>query len=425
MSGVAREPVPRRDPVFLVGSERSGTTLLRLMLDHHPAIAFDKEADYMVTMVSDAGVLPSPQRYLEWVTTVRGMEYAVEPLRSYPELVNDFLRQKQSESGGKPHVGATIHRNFDRLRFLWPDARYIHLVRDPRDVARSVVQKGWAGNVYQGSEFWLDAERCWDALVRHLGDGQAIEVRYEELVTQTEQVLSAVCGFIGVDYSPEMLEYTADAPQYPPPDPAWRRSGGRSSIRATWPWWNPGSVPCCGRAAMPRAGIAARRSARCGTGCCSPRAGCSSSARASACSAFGWWRWMWSGGALHLRRLERDARARMNAIEQRMIDQESAGIRAPSANIAPAAHRTTDAGEPPAADYRPRVATSGSARSRDSVNARRARGQAPGSQSRPAGAGAPLGAAIRTCRSGLSGRIAASSENRAMAVGTGRSGSCR
>ena len=57
----AREPVPLRDPVFLVGSERSGTTLLRLMLDHHPEIAFDKEADFMVTMVSDAGVLPSPE----------------------------------------------------------------------------------------------------------------------------------------------------------------------------------------------------------------------------------------------------------------------------------------------------------------------------------------------------------------------------
>ena len=223
---MAREQVPLRDPVFLVGSERSGTTLLRLMLDHHPEIAFDKEADYMVTMVSDAGVLPSPKTYLEWVTTVRGMEYAVEPSRTYPQLVNDFLRQKQSASGGKPHVGATVHRNFDRLRFLWPAARYIHLVRDPRDVARSVVQKGWAGNVYQGSEFWLEAERCWDSLVRHLGDGQAIEVRYEELVTRPEQMLSAVCGFIGVAYSPEMLGYTADAPQYPPPDPGlaaqWR-----------------------------------------------------------------------------------------------------------------------------------------------------------------------------------------------------------
>ena len=85
-------------------------------------------------------------------------------------LVNDFLRQKQAASGGKPHVGATVHRHFERLRFLWPDARYIHLVRDPRDVARSVVQKGWAGNIYQASEFWIQAENCWDSLVPHLSE---------------------------------------------------------------------------------------------------------------------------------------------------------------------------------------------------------------------------------------------------------------
>ena len=344
---VAREQVPLRDPVFLVGSERSGTTLLRLMLDHHPAIAFDKEADYMVTMISDAGVLPSPQSYLEWVTTVRGMEYAVEPLRSYPELVNDFLRQKQSESGGKPHVGATIHRNFDRLRFLWPDARYIHLVRDPRDVARSVVQKGWAGNVYQGSEFWLEAERCWDALVRHLGDGQAIEVRYEELVTRPEQMLSAVCGFIGVAYSPEMLGYTADAPQYPPPDPGlaaqWRtkldprdvalvesRIGAMLRARgyASSGYRRPKISPVRHRLLLAGGRVQQLRS-RLGV----------FGLRVVAVDVV--------GRRLHLRRLERYARARMNAIEQRMVDQESAGIRAPSANIAPAGHRTTDAGEPP------------------------------------------------------------------------------
>jgi hypothetical protein len=349
MSGAAREPVPLRDPVFLVGSERSGTTLLRLMLDHHPAIAFDKEADYIVTMVSDGGVLPSPQRYLEWVTTVRGMEYAVEPLRSYPELVNDFLRQKQSESGGKPHVGATIHRNFDRLRFLWPDARYIHLVRDPRDVARSVVQKGWAGNVYQGSEFWLDAERCWDALVRSLGDGRAIEVRYEELVTQTEQVLSALCKFIGVDYSPAMLEYAADAPQYPPPDPGlaaqWRtkldprdvalveaRIGAMLRARGYAPsgYPRPKISPVRHRLLLAEGRLQQLRS-RLGV----------FGLRVVAVDVI--------ARHLHLGRLERHARTRMNAIEQRMIDQELAGTRAPSANITPTAHRTADANEPPSA----------------------------------------------------------------------------
>ena len=152
-----------RTPVFLVGSERSGTTLLRLMLDHHPEIAFEKEFDFVVAKVTDAGQLPPLDDYLEWIATVRGADYAIPPSLGYRALVNDFLRQKQAASGGKPHVGATIHRNFDRLRFLWPDARYIHLVRDPRDVARSVVQKGWAGNIYQASEFWIQAESCWDS----------------------------------------------------------------------------------------------------------------------------------------------------------------------------------------------------------------------------------------------------------------------
>ena len=45
-------------PLFLVGSERSGTTFLRLMLDHHPEIAFEKEFDFVVTKVSDAGEFP-------------------------------------------------------------------------------------------------------------------------------------------------------------------------------------------------------------------------------------------------------------------------------------------------------------------------------------------------------------------------------
>ena len=213
-------------PLFLVGSERSGTTLLRLMLDHHPEIAFEKEFDYAVERVSATGEAPALDDYLDWLGTVRGMNYAIDRSLSYRELVNDFLRQKQAASGGKPLVGATIHRNFDRVPYLWPDARYIHLVRDPRDVARSVVQKGWAGNVYQGAEFWIRAERCWDALGSHLSAENFIEIQYEDLVLRTESVLAAICRFIGVDYSPEMLNYRVDAPQYPPPDPAlvtqWR-----------------------------------------------------------------------------------------------------------------------------------------------------------------------------------------------------------
>jgi hypothetical protein len=330
---VEREPV--RAPCFLVGSERSGTTLLRLMLDHHPDIAFDKEFDFTVTMVSDTGQLPPVEKYVKWVVTVRGMSFEVDPSLSYLDLVHDFLQQKRAASKAKAHVGATVHREFERLRFLWPTARYIHLVRDPRDVARSVVQKGWAGNVYHAAEFWLDAERSWDTLAPHLSDDRAIEVRYEDLVTDPERTLTAICRFIGVPYSLRMLDYSADAPQYPPPDPRlvaqWRtklepRDVALVEIRTGALLENRGYVasgyskPRIGRVRhelLLNAGRVKRLVARAHT----------------------------FGPVLvtldviarrtHLASLESYARIRMNAIEQRMVDEEAAGSRTPSPNIAP------------------------------------------------------------------------------------------
>jgi hypothetical protein len=322
-------------PVFLVGSERSGTTLLRLMLDHHPEIAFEKEFDFVVTKVSDTGELPPPEAYREWLAGIYGADFALDPSLGYRELVNDFLRQKQTASGGKPYVGATIHQNFDRLRFLWPDARYIHLVRDPRDVARSVVQKGWAGNVYQGSEFWLNAESCWDSLVPHLTDGQAVEIRYEELVRRTEPVLVEVCRFIGVEYSDEMLEYRADAPQYPPPDPnlveQWktklpprevalvelrtaRLMEARGYARSGQPLPNVG--PLKHQLLITAARLRRFRSRVEQFG-----------PRLVAMDLV--------GRQLRIPSLARRAQRGINAVQQTLIEQETAGTRAPSANIAP------------------------------------------------------------------------------------------
>jgi Sulfotransferase family len=323
-------------PLFLVGSERSGTTFLRLMLDHHPEIAFEKEFDFVVSNVSDAGEFPSPDDYVGWLTTVRGANYTIDRSLDYRQLVNDFLRQKQAGSGGKPYVGATVHRNFDRLPFVWPDARYIHLVRDPRDVARSVLQKGWAGNIYQASELWINAETCWDSLARKLTTDQAIEIHYEDLATRTEAVLTEICRFVGVDYSEKMLDYRADAPQYPPPDP---------SLVAQWKTkLSPRDV------ALVEARTGALMERR-GYAHCSHRLPKVGPVRHRLLLRDAQLRRLRSrldllglplvtmdvlGRRLRLRKLARHAQMRINAVEDRMIDQERAGQRAPSANIAPA-----------------------------------------------------------------------------------------
>lgn len=322
-------------PLFLVGSERSGTTFLRLMLDHHPEIAFEKEFDFVVTKVSDAGEFPLPHDYVEWIATVRGANYAIDRSLGYRELVNDFLHQEQAASGGKPHVGATVHRNFDRLRFLWPDARYIHLVRDPRDVARSVLQKGWAGNIYQASEFWIQAENCWDSLVTHLRSDQAIEIHYEDLVRRNEVVLTEICRFVGVDYSEKMLDYPADAPQYPPPDPSlvaqWKTKLSKRNVALvevrTGPLMESRGYPPSGLR-LPKVGPlkhqlllrdAQLRRLRTRLDLLGPRLVMMDVL----------------GRRLGLGKLATHAQTGINAVEQRLVDQENKGERAPSANIAP------------------------------------------------------------------------------------------
>lgn len=313
---------------------RSGSTLLRLMLDHHPEIAFDKEFDFVVTLVSDTGRLPSMQSYLKWIKYVRGVDYTLNPSLSYREQVNDFLRQKRATSGGKKHIGATVHINFDRLRFLWPDARYIHLVRDPRDVARSVLQKGWAGNIYQASGFWIQSEECWDSLITHVPRDHIVEIHYEDLVTQTKAELSRICEFIGVKFTPEMLEYQVDARQYPPPD---------QSLASQWiTKLSPRDVAMVERRTADR--MVSRGYTRSANA--EPRIGLlrhqllmnAGRARQLRSRANRYGRGLVAInvlGRLGLRPLRKYAQTRINAIDQRLIEQEGAGLRAPSANIAP------------------------------------------------------------------------------------------
>ena len=223
-------------PIFFVGAERSGTTLFGLMLQQHPAISYMGEFEFAVELVSDHGDWPALNEYYEWLDMnliFREKNLAIDKGLSYPDLVNSFLAQK-SQRDGRPIVVAKLCRRFEMVPRIWPDARTIHLIRDGRDVARSAIGMGWGGNVWTGVNVWLDAERSWDALRGQLDDRQWTEVRYEDLVTAPESVLSRVCDFIGIPFDPFMLEY-AERSTYDRPDPSlatqWPSKLGRREVQ--------------------------------------------------------------------------------------------------------------------------------------------------------------------------------------------------
>ena len=147
-------------PVFLIGAERSGTTLLRLILDHHPVVAFQHEFELSVKYLPASG-WPDMRTYCDQLACDRNFthsKYSIDPSLDYPHLVNDFLLQKQRASGSKPVIGATVHYQFSNLTRIWPNARFIHIIRDGRDVARSMVQMGWFGNSWNSCVEWVSAE---------------------------------------------------------------------------------------------------------------------------------------------------------------------------------------------------------------------------------------------------------------------------
>jgi len=223
-------------PIFLVGAERSGTTVLRLMLDHHPQIAWCYEFEYVVDQISDHGNFPQLEVYYEWLETHRIFQstgFEIDRSLSYPQLANSFLCQKRDRTG-KPLVGATVHHHFDRLLQIWPNARFIHLLRDGRDVARSCIGMGWAGNVWTGVERWIEAEHLWARLSKNLSSEQLIEITYETLIAKPVETLTDLCNFIGVPYNPAMLSYPQTTP-YSLPDSKligqWRRKLSEHEIQ--------------------------------------------------------------------------------------------------------------------------------------------------------------------------------------------------
>lgn len=218
---------PVSAPIFLVGAERSGSTLLRLILDSHPEIAFGEEFEYAVDLVGDNGELPDLdtfRRYLSVNRIFAGSGFVFEEGRTYFELVDGFLRTRQ-ESKGAAHVGATIHFGFSKALKLWPDAKLIHLIRDPRDVSRSSIEMGWAGNVWFGLDKWIEAEDEWDSVEAGLTPERALTVKFSDLINDHEATVRSVCDFIGVEFTDAMFSYAEDT-DYQRPTPglasSWR-----------------------------------------------------------------------------------------------------------------------------------------------------------------------------------------------------------
>lgn len=207
---------------FVVGVGRSGTTLLRLMLDAHPDLAIPPETHFVPQMIRMSRESREDDRetFLKILTTHRAwgdhrMDEAelrdeiasMEPFDT-AEALRLFYRlyAKRFEKSRWGDKTPRYIRNMVAIQNLLPEAHFVHLVRDGRDVALS-SQEVWFGpsGVAEQAERW----KSWieDARKQSASLDHYMEIRYEDLILDTERVLKKVCGFLDLTWSAAMLDY--------------------------------------------------------------------------------------------------------------------------------------------------------------------------------------------------------------------------
>jgi hypothetical protein len=223
--------------VFIVGCPRSGTTLLQRIVDAHPHIAIIHQSRFIPYFFEGRrGLTPEGlvttklvDRLLE-ARGVKNLQTSRELLESLVEAgepvsystfvtgVFDLYGQGQ----GKGLVGDKTPgyvRSIPTLHALWPHARFVHLVRDGRNVCLAILNWRKADHALGRFSTWGEdqvttAALWWEWHVR-LGreDGGSLapnlyhEVRYEELVSVPEETCAALCDFLGLPYDDAMLRF--------------------------------------------------------------------------------------------------------------------------------------------------------------------------------------------------------------------------
>ncbi|GGZ25352.1 sulfotransferase family protein [Streptomyces poonensis] len=187
-----------RQPVFIMSPVRSGSTLLRMLLNAHSRLHAPHELHIRRLEVGYGSKLS--QKAMSALDLERGdLEHLLWDRVMHRELVRsgkDFVVEKTPSN-------AFVYR---RIRDCWPDARFVFLLRHPVSIARSWHEGDPGKRTYE--EAAADALRYMKAVDNaRKGITGGYTVRYEEITADPEKEMRGLCTFLGIDFEPAMLEY--------------------------------------------------------------------------------------------------------------------------------------------------------------------------------------------------------------------------
>lgn len=229
------------DKVFILGNPRSGTSLFRLMLNSHSMINatpecgflhwwYEKYADWDSSCVTSNRLdeyisdLESSKRIEDWK-----MDYAQLKEKIVQENPDNYAKLGEivyvfygEQKGKKAKVIADKNNyyinHFNDLNEIWPDAKYILVVRDGRDVACSYLnietlvtnspyKPKLSTDIKTIAKEWLTNNKNVLSFSESLNNNQFMVIRYEDFVKDSELYLTKVCNFLGLNFESNMLNY--------------------------------------------------------------------------------------------------------------------------------------------------------------------------------------------------------------------------
>ena len=193
-------------PIFILGMPRSGTTLTETILSRHPGVHAAGELETMRAIppgVVGASPITEAKRFVEHLKP-----------RHLEEIGASYLAQLAESAKSSPRFTDKNPHNFRMLgliRLVFPDAKIVHVRRDPLDNCLSMFKANFAAEALAFSHDLADLGHYYNlyrALTQHWRDvlpGQFFEINYETLVTEPEVTTKALFQYCELDWSPDVL----------------------------------------------------------------------------------------------------------------------------------------------------------------------------------------------------------------------------
>lgn len=233
-------------PIFIVGLPRSGTTLLASMLAAHSRIACGPETHFFSRLSGkkrQAAVKgPWPDHAVDVIQSLKIARKSVsdlfelsradlrEKLRTMPPSESAMLRvltETYALASGKPRWAEKTPNHLlyvEHIRALYPDARIIRIVRDPRDSVLSITKNlsEWFSdsNIANACfcSHWLTCTQPFFDI-----DEGSLTVKYEDLVKDAKDTMIAVCDFIGEQFESAMMDTRESGKRLATPGEPWKK----------------------------------------------------------------------------------------------------------------------------------------------------------------------------------------------------------